>query len=67
MQEVILLKNVGKHKKGDKVTIPIGMANYWGRMGVSKKYVKPKSKTKAKEKSNDKSGATNKGKGKPKS
>ena len=65
MKEVILLKDVGKHRKGDKVTIPIGMANYWKRMGVSKDYVKPKSKPKAK--SNDKSGTTNKGKRKSKS
>ena len=63
MQEIILLKNVGKHRKGDKVTIPIGMANYWKRMGVAEKYVKPKAKPK-KEKENDKSGTTNKGKGK---
>lgn len=65
MKEVILLKDVGKHKKGDKVTIPRGMANYWKRMGVSKDYEKPKRKSKVK--SNDKSGTTNKGKGKPKS
>ena len=65
MQEVILLKDVGKHKKGDKVSIPLRMANYWERMGVSKDYVKPKSKPKAK--SNDKSRTTNKGKRKSKS
>ena len=63
MQEVILLKDIGKHKKGDKVTIPTGMANYWKRMGVSKDYVKPKTKPK-KEKEDDKSRTTNKGKGK---
>ena len=65
MKEVILLKDVGKHKKGDKVTIPRGMANYWKRTGNAKDYVKPKAKPK-KEKSNDKSGATNKGKRKSK-
>ena len=65
MQEVILLKNVGKHRKGEKVSIPLGMANYWKRMGVAKDYVKPKRKSKVK--SNDKSGTTNKGKGKSKS
>ena len=63
MQEVILLKDIGKHKKGDKVTIPTGMANYWKRMGVSKDYVKPKTKPK-KEKEDDKSRTTNKSKGK---
>ena len=63
MQEVILLKDIGKHKKGDKVTIPRGMANYWKRMGVAKDYVKPKTKPK-KEKEDDKSRTTNKSKGK---
>ena len=66
MQEIVLLKPFGRFKKGDKIEANEMRANYFIRMGVAEKYVKPKAKPK-KEKEDDKSGATNKGKRKSKS
>jgi len=64
MQEIVLLKPFGRFKKGDKIEANEMRANYFIRMGVAEKYVKPKAK---KEKENDKSGTTNKSKRKSKS
>ena len=63
MQEIVLLKPFGRFKKGDKIEANEMRANYFIRMGVAEKYVKPKAKPK-KEKENDKPRTTRKSKAK---
>ena len=74
MVKVELLKSFGIWGKGTVRAVSNSRADYWMRVGIAKMHIsRPKVKEKEKDtekskvKSNDKSGATNKGKGKPKS
>lgn len=60
MIEVKLLKSFGSWTKGAVRAVPLQRAKYWERIGLAKRYKKPKTN----KKENDKPGATSKSKGK---
>ena len=64
MIEVKLLKSFGTYKKGVTRVVTPERAKYWERIGLAKRYEKPKTNKKEKETKNDKPRVTSKSKGK---